>query len=304
MVMIFILLPLLISKILIPDLEEEKVDEQNNILDQFVRVKRENKNIIEKVPLEEYVAGVLAGEMPVFFELEAMKAQAVAARSYVLKRMEYNKDKNYDVVDTVNSQVYLDDEYLQSVWKESYETNINKIKQAVIQTTGEYLEYNGLVADTFYFSTSVGKTENIEDVFGMKVDYLRSVDSPWDKDQSPVFNDYYQFKSIDFYQKLGLTYQEKLELKVLKTTSTGRIKEIKINDKNFLGSDIVDKLSLRSNHFMIQKMDDLVIVKTTGYGHGVGMSQYGANGMALEGYKYEDILKHYYQGTNIKNNKM
>ena len=264
-----------------------------------VRVYRNNTGVIEIVPIEEYVLGVLAGEMPIEFELEALKAQAVAARSYVMIQMERNSNKEYDVVDTVMNQVYLDNDYLMTVWKNSYTDNINKIKTAVLSTKGEYISYNNKVAEALFFSTSPGKTENSEDVFFNKVAYLRSVDSSWDI-ISPVYTSQKTFTLINFYNALGLKYSESLDIKIIDTTETGRIKKIKINGKEYSGNEICSILGLRSTYFEIVKSDNNVIVYNKGYGHGVGMSQYGAEGMAKEGYNYQDILKHYYQGVEIK----
>ena len=268
---------------------------QNSI----VRVYNEQTNNIKHVPIEEYVVGVLAGEMPVEFELEALKAQAVAARSYVMKQMERNIKKEYDVVDTVINQVYLDKEQLMSVWKNSYTENINKIKTAVLQTKGEYVSYKGKVAEALFFSTSPGKTENSEEIFTNKVPYLRSVESSWDE-ISPVYNTNKTYTLEEFYSLLNIDYEEKLNIEVIRKTSTGRIKKIKINGKELTGSYVCSKLSLRSTYFEIIKEDNKIIIKNKGYGHGVGMSQYGAQGMAKEGYSYKEILKHYYTNIEIK----
>lgn len=267
---------------------------------QIVRVKREETGKIERVPFEVYIRGVLAGEMPTSFHIEALKAQAVAARSYVLKKMEQNKDETFDVIDTTSNQVYLSDAELKEKWKDSYVSKMNKVTKAVMETTGEYLEYNGEVAEAFFFSTSSGKTENVEEVFSEKLPYLRSVDSTWDADVSPVFQVENRFTLEKFYQLLGLKYQNNLDVKITKTTSTGRVKELTINGTIFSGSTVYQKLKLRSTFFEIKKVGTEVIVVTKGYGHGVGMSQYGAEGMAKEGYTYDKILKHYYQGINIK----
>ena len=266
----------------------------------MVRVMNESTGVITSVPFEEYIVGVLAGEMPVSFELEALKAQAVAARSYVMKKIIYNREKEYDVVDTVNNQVYLSDDYLRTVWKDEYISKINKVKKAVVETKGEYLDYQGQVVEAFFFSTSVGMTENSEDVFVEKVPYLRSVKSEWDRDVSPVFQDQFTFNLSDFYMKLGLPYEQNIDVEVVEQTSTGRIKQVKINEVLFTGSDVFSKLGLRSTFFTIEQNGDDVTVYTKGYGHGVGMSQYGALGMALEGYTYDEILKYYYQGVTIK----
>lgn len=265
-----------------------------------VRVKREETNTVEVVPFEDYVVGVLAGEMPVNFELEALKAQAVAARTYVMKKMSDNKNEDYDIVDTVQNQVYISDEELQDKWQDKYQERINKIKTAVLETKGEYLSYNGKVIEAFFFSTSVGKTENSEDVFKQALPYLRSVDSTWDEEVSPVFNDSKEYSLQEFYERLNLKYSDKIKVEVLNTTSTGRIKNIKINNKKFTGSVVYKNLNLRSTFFEINQIGSNVVINTKGYGHGVGMSQYGALAMAKKGYKYDEILKYYYQNIQIE----
>ncbi|MFA5603782.1 MAG: stage II sporulation protein D [Bacilli bacterium] len=293
--LIIVFIPFLIITIFI---QEDKYDFKY-VSNMNVRVKRDNGKV-EHVPFEEYIVGVLAGEMPVSFNMEALKAQTVAARSYVMKKMAYNKDKDYDVVDTIMNQVYLDEEYLKTAWKEDFDPKIKKIRQAVNATRGEYLEYKGSVVEAFFFSTSVGKTENSEDVFINKVPYLRSVDSSWEEGVSPVFYDYFDFSIGDFCAKLGLSKTSKITYKILKTTSTGRVKEIMINGKVFSAGEVVTNLGLRSAFFTIVQNNDKIKITTKGYGHGVGMSQYGAEAMARLGYSYDEILKHYYLGVEIK----
>ncbi len=266
---------------------------------QMVRVKREATGEIEKIPFEEYITGVLAGEMPVNFELEALKAQAVAARSYVLKKIEQNQNEEFDVVDTVMNQVYVDETTLKSRWNNEYTEKMNKLKTAIVETKGEYMTYEGNVIEAFFFSTSSGKTENVEEVFVSALPYLRSVDSSWDAEVSPVFQETNTFSLHDFYLKLGLPYQETLQINITKTTSTGRIKELIINDTAWKASDVASKLNLRSTYFIIEQLGNNVKIETKGYGHGVGMSQYGAQAMAQKGYTYDQILKYYYQGVQI-----
>ncbi len=267
----------------------------------YVKVKREQKNIIEEVLLEEYVVGVLSGEMPISFEEEALKAQAVAARTYVLKKMEAKKE--YDVVDTVSNQVFLNEEERKEKWKDKFEERNNKIKKVVNDTKGEYLSYQDKVIEAFFFSTSVGVTENSGEVFSKQLPYLVSVESKWDEKVSPVYQVEYNFELKEFYQQLDLPYQEQLNVKILNTTSTGRVKQLSINGKEFDAGTVFSKLKLKSTFFTIDQVGSMVHIVTKGYGHGVGMSQYGANGMAKEGYRYDQILKHYYQGTIIKNLK-
>lgn len=279
----------------------EKEIEYNLVTDNmYVRIKREKQNEIIAVPLEEYIVGVLAGEMPVYFHDEALKAQAVAARSYVLKRIIQNNNNEYDVVDSVAHQVYLDPEYLKERWKENYIPNINKIRNAVFSTKGEFMVYKDKIVDALYFSTSNGFTENSEAVFGFNEPYLRSVESTWDKDVSPVFTDSLDMSLKDFYKKLNLSYNSNLVISSLKRSESGRVLELKINNKKYTGREVREKLGIRSTDFNIKQKANIVQIETKGYGHGVGMSQYGANGMALNNFNYKEILEHYYKNIFFK----
>ncbi len=292
--LIIILVPTVVVNVFIKD-EEIKFEYHENMT---IRVKRSSGNI-EKIPFEDYIVGILAGEMPVSFHGEALKAQAVAARTYAMKKMAQNVNNDYDVVDTVANQVYLDNDYLKDAWQDKYVNNINILKTAVLQTSGEYMEYDGEVIEAFFFSTSTGKTENSEDVFGTYLPYLRSVDSTWD-DISPVYEEKNYYTLKEFYDALNLNFSTVLNVSVDETTSTGRVKEIVINNKKFTGSDIAVSLNLRSSYFQIIQDNNTVIINTKGYGHGVGMSQYGAEAMSAIGYTYDKILKYYYQGVEIK----
>ena len=265
----------------------------------YIRVKRKNNNI-EKIPLEEYIVGVLAGEMPIDFHIEALKAQAVASRSYALKRKEYNKEKEYDVVDTIQNQVYLDNDYLKEAWNIHYIKNINKLRKAVNETIDEYLEYDNEIADTMFFSTSNGYTEDSINIFNFDCNYLKSVDSHWDKEVSPAYQNKMIMNLTEFYKQLNIPYNKNLNIEINKKSKAGRILEIIINNKVFKGTEIYDKLKLKSTDFTIELDYQNVIITTKGYGHGVGMSQYGALGMAKEGYNYKEILAHYYPNTNLK----
>lgn len=267
--------------------------------DETIKIKQTSGTIIE-VPFEEYIVGVISGEMPVSFELEALKAQAVAARSYALVQMNRNKNNDYDVVDTVMNQVYLDENALKEKWKDNFTNNINKVREAVIETKGEYLSYNGEIVEAMFFSTSAGKTENVEEVFSEKLPYLRSVDSSFDKEVSPVFETITEYSIDDFCSKLGVNKINPIKVENISTTSTGRIKQIKINNQIFTGSDVAKKLNLKSNFFNINQNGNNIKIVTNGYGHGVGMSQYGALALSKKGYKYDEILKHYYTGVEIK----
>ena len=292
-----IIIPYFILNLYSKNIKEIELKTDENIK---VRVKRLQKDKIDEIELNEYVLGVLAEEMPISFELEALKAQAVASRSYVLKRLDYNKDKDYDVVDSVTNQVYLDNEHLKKAWGDNYIKNINKLKTAVNETFNEYLECDGQIADALFFSTSNGYTENSELVFNFAVSYLKSVSSPWDKEVTTAFKTTKEMSLQEFYERLNLPYQEKIKIENIDRSATNRILKIKINNQEFTGREIYNKLKIRSTDFTIEQENTNVIITTIGYGHGVGMSQYGALGMAKKGYNYKEILTHYYQNTQIK----
>jgi len=279
--------------------EETILESPNESNEIFIKVKQINKNNILKINLEEYVEGVLAGEMPITFNIEALKAQAVAARTYAVRRIK--ESNSYDVVDTVMNQVFIDDDTLKIKWGNNYQNYKEKIQRAVEETKGEYVDYNGTYADTLFFSTSTGNTENSEEIFGTKVSYLQSVSSYWDEEVSPVYEEKNIFTREEFCNLLGITGCEKISVTIPSMTTTGRIKKIIINGKTFNGDVVAAKLGVRSNYFSIYIENNNVAVVTKGYGHGVGMSQYGAEGMANNGYSYKEILEHYYQGTTIKN---
>jgi len=291
-----ILIPFLVVSIFI----KEKEIDFNLVSRNTIRVMRYETNEIEVLPFEEYIVGVVAGEMPVSFHIEALKAQAVAARNYAYKKIQYNKENDYDVIDTTANQVYKDLEQLKKSWKTNYVSNINKIRQAVSETTDEYLVYNDEIISVFYFSTSNGKTEDALPVFNIDVPYLKSVNSPWDEEENSKFNYKIVFTLTDFCALLSIQCNNKIEIKNIVKDTSNRVTSITINDTDFKGTEIYKLLKIRSTDFEIEQNNGKIYINTKGYGHGVGMSQYGANGMAKNGYKYNEILIHYYQGTNLK----
>ena len=269
--LLILIIPVIIIKILTPKKIKNKTYQKTDNI--TVRVKRENKNTIEKIPLEKYLIGVLAGEMPVSYDIEALKAQAVAARTYTINKIEQNKTKEYDVVDTTNDQVYKDEQQLKEIWKEKYNENTKKLKQAIKETNGEYLTYEGKPIHAFFFSTSSGTTENCKDVFGESLPYLVSVSSTWDEN-SPSYQGELKLTKEEFCQKLEINCNE---IKInIERNETNSIKNITINNKTLKGTDFRFKLGLKSTNLEIEQANNNIIIKTKGYGHGVGMSQYGA----------------------------
>lgn len=298
MTVVIISIPFFVVVFWKEDFDEVKEVKLNYLSNQLVRVKRSSGEI-ENIPLEEYVVGVVAGEMPVSFEIEALKAQSVASRTYVLKRVLNNKDNDYDVVDTVSNQVYLDEVQLKDKWGDRYLEYISKVREAVNATSMEYLEYNDEIIDALFFSTSNGYTEDSGVIFKTSLPYLRSVESSWDEEVAKAFYMSTDMSLQEFYERLDLSYSKELNVEILERSESNRIVKLKINGQEFLGRDVYEKLKLRSCDFDFVLVGSNVHINTKGYGHGVGMSQYGAQGMAKKGYNYKEILEHYYVGTKL-----
>lgn len=258
-----------------------------------ITVYRLNGSVI-KLNMTDYLIGVVSSEMPASFNLEALKAQSVLARTYALKAKQTEKK----LTDTVSTQSYIDIDQMKNKWGNSFNTYYNKIKNAVENTNGEYLSYNGNYIEALYHSTNNGKTESSLDVFGNYYPYLISVSSEYDKNASSYLRTINM--PIDtISNKLGLNLNNDSVISILSYTDGGNIKEININGNNFSGKKVRELLGLRSTDFDISISDNNANITTRGYGHGVGMSQYGANGMANAGYSYKDILSHYYPGTTL-----
>ena len=258
-----------------------------------ITIYRSNGSVIN-LNMTDYLIGVVSSEMPASFNLEALKTQSVLARTYALKAKQTGKK----LTDTVNTQSYIDIDQMKNKWGNSFNTYYNKIKNAVENTNGEYLSYNGNYIEALYHSTNNGKTESSLDVFGNYYPYLISVSSEYDKNASSYL------KAISMpldtiSNKLGLNLNNDSVISILSYTDGGNIKEININGNNFSGKKVRELLGLRSADFDISISDNNANITTRGYGHGVGMSQYGANGMANAGYSYKDILSHYYPGTTL-----
>ncbi|WP_335871202.1 stage II sporulation protein D [Bacillus sp. 2205SS5-2] len=287
---------------------DEKISSKINSLSSLndsmeISVYRTQKDVVESLPIEQYVIGVVSGEMPADFESEALKAQALAARTYIVQQLT-NSDKTglpegADVTDTVNHQVYKNQAELKLQWGKDFQWKIDKITQAVADTKGQIITYNEVPITATFFSTSNGQTENSEAYWAEEIPYLRSVESPWDT-QSPKFESQKIITLADFQQKLGIKLPGDGSVGVITSRTPGdRVGIVKIGDNEFTGREVRDKLGLNSSDFTWVRKSDHIVINTKGYGHGVGMSQYGANGMAKEGKSYEDIVLHYYHDVQI-----
>ncbi len=260
-----------------------------------------------KINLEEYLPGVLAAEMPAEYEPEALKAQAVAARSYILSQLKSPSPEHpfADVCnDPTHCKAYLDKEKAMNKWQaEDKFIYWEKLCSAVNSTSGEYMTYEGEVIEAFFFANSGGKTEASKDVWGGNRPYLNSVPSEWD------------FSSPDVSSKKTIPVEEfwntliKANSAVIPSHSTsviddinhtkgGSVAEITLGGQKFKGTEIRSLFGLNSAKFNISCENNSIIFSVLGRGHGVGMSQFGANCMAKSGQNYTEILAHYY--TNIQ----
>ena len=259
---------------------------QVNNSNTYVNLYRKNGSVV-KIELEEYIIGVVGAEMPASFNSEALKAQAVVARTYAVNTIRSNKK----LTDNNSTQNYKSNDELRSMWGSSFNTYYNKVNNAVNSTKGLYLTYNGEIIDAVYHSTSNGYTEDSVYVWGNSRPYLKSVESPYD---NTMFLSY-----DDISKKLNNVVDINTDFNILNRNSSGRVVDIEINGITYSGVNLRTLLGLRSTDFDIEKSDNGVTFTTRGYGHGVGMSQYGANGMANNGSSYRDILLHYYTGVSV-----
>ncbi len=249
---------------------------------------------------EEYIVGVLAGEMPSSYETEALKAQTVAARSYLKTRMSADDEKHHGAVictDPNHCEGWLSYDAACVRWGEdAAKAAWKKFETAVNETKGEYMVCNGETVRAFFHSTSHGKTEIPSDVWGGgSYSYLRSVDSPWDE-ASPNFSSTVTVPVTELCEKLGVS---SAQTGAAEYTVGGSIKTIEIGGSQFKGTEIRSIFGLNSACFELSLNGENAVFSVRGYGHGVGMSQFGANGMAKEGKDYTEILKHYYTGVEI-----
>lgn len=271
----------------------------------------DEKKVVE-VDFEDYVTRVTASEMPANFDEEALKAQSVAARTYVMAKIIKYEDKKPEahpkapVCDSTHCQVYKTEKQLIESHSEGWEKSFAKLKKACKATEGQMLYFDGeLVMQPLFFSSSGGQTENSEDVFSGAYPYLVSVSSPYEEGASHS-NEKKEFSINEIKKALKKTYSDREpgtisinNIKIVSRTAGGRVESMQIGEARYKGTEVRNALGLSSTLFNISFKDEKVVFTSNGYGHGVGLSQYGANGMAKEGYDYKEILMHYYTGTQV-----
>ena len=296
-------LPIFLSVVSYDDIETNTPQKQEQLIEKKSSSKYINYETVDKdspkiniynhktgktqqMDIEEYLYGVLSGEMPSDFNIEALKAQAVAARTYVMYNQENETSKHKGAAvctDYTHCQEYKSYEELKKSKGEDWIKNsYPKVKQAVNETKGHIITYNGEPILPLYFSTSSGKTENSEEVFSTEYPYLRSVDSPYDK-YAPKYASTLKISNKDFVSKLKSTYSDinitqnnlSSQIKILNRSDGGSVEKIKLGNKELTGRDIRNILNLNSANFEIKFDTNSLDFVVKGYGHGVGMSQWG-----------------------------
>lgn len=271
----------------IPTNEENKKDK--DIF--FVNVNYDDN--IYKMTLNDYLIGVVSCEMPALFEEEALKAGAVAARTFYMYN--YLNDANY--IAKSSDQCFINEDVMKANWNDNYEKYYNKIKKAVVSTSDEVVTFNEDIIHSYYFSMSNGYTEDASYVFNESKPYLISVSSSWEKSLKSYKKEFFVSRE-EVKDKLNLLTDD-FEIIIKSRSKSGRVNEVEVLKKIYSGVFFRKTFGLRSTDFDVNEKENGFLFTTRGYGHGVGMSQYGANMMAKEGYSYDKILSYYYNGTKL-----
>lgn len=263
-------------------------------------------SVIE-MKLEEYLIGVVAAEMPASFEPEALKAQAVAARTFTLYKANNGGCSAHQGADicteSSHCQAYVTKDQMRTNWGGNYDKYFEKISHAVSSTSGEVMLYEGEEIQVFYHASAGGQTENCENVYQEALPYLVSVSSYGEENSSHYYGEV-RLSKADFAAKMKIFSSSIIIEDVsscigaIKRYESGRVESIEIGNETFTGREIRSIFRLNSTNFTIN-IDETVVFNTIGFGHGVGMSQEGANAMAKNGAGYMEILTHYYTGITI-----
>lgn len=284
-------------------------EDSSHTVDAGVTVTLNRDGSVENIPLDEYLRGVVAAEMPALFPEEALKAQAVAARTYTMKKIAAPPAAEHGgaaVCDNpAHCKAYKPISSFAASWDTQYEEYTDKISRAVSETDGEIMLYNNEPITAVFHSTSSGKTENAEDVWGNAVPYLVSVESSGEH-ESPRYEDEKilspeEFKKVITEKYPEASFDENPEnwTGEISRSAAGGVKSLNVAKVKLSGGDFRSLFGLNSTNFTVSYSDGRMSIKTRGYGHGVGMSQYGARAMALDGKNYKDILKSYYTGITL-----
>ncbi len=278
---------------------------QFNEIYEAKKIKVNVQGEIKEMDMEEYLISVVAGEVYPSYNLEALKAQAVAARTYLVYKMERGGCSNGGDIctESAHCQAYKSNEKMLSGWGEKYDEYYNKIKNAVYETKGEIVLYDNKPINALYHSSSVDKTEDCVAVFGGTYPYLKSVSSTVSTNNSEYKKEI-TFTKKEFLDKIKKSFNvdtDKIDIKIISYTASGRVSTLKLGEKSVKATALRKCLGLRSTDFTFENEGDKITFIMKGFGHGVGLSQVGAQEMAEQGKTYKEILTHYYTDTDIGN---
>ena len=292
--------------------KEEKIIEQQYEYQKYKTIKLVHASTaqVEEINIDEYLYGVVSSEMPASFELEALKAQAVVARTYTIYQILHNSSKheNADICDNFNCcQAWISkDERLAKWAPEEAESNWNKIVDAVDSTKGKIVTYNSEPINAFFHANSGGVTESSLNIWGgIDYPYLKSVETSGEEGYtqyaSEVVLSHQELlnKIQTQYEECTIDFSQQDCIQILEYTTSGRVKTIKFGNKEIAGTEARTVLGLKSTNFTFSIDEENVTFTVTGYGHGVGMSQTGADALAKAGSNYEAIIKHFYTDVEI-----
>ncbi len=293
--------------------EEAKIEEEKYNYNKYGTIKllHAKTGEVEEVELDTYLCNVVSAEMPADFEEEALKAQAIVARTYTIYKIKNKKHDNADICDDSNCcQAWISKEDRLNRWNEEQrEANWQKIENCVKATQGKIITYNNEPINAFFHSNSGGKTEIPVNVWGGGTDlpYLQVVETSGE-DEYSQYSSQVEFTQEELINKLKEKYSDitidfnnQDDIKILEYTDSGRVKTIKFGNHNISGTEARTILGLKSTNFGIVRENEKIKFDVKGYGHGVGMSQTGADSMAKQGKNCEEIIEHFYVGVEIKN---
>lgn len=274
-----------------------------------IKLLHKNTGEVEEVKLDDYLCNVVSAEMPADYEKEALKAQAIVARTYTVYKINNKKHDNSDICDdSACCQAWISKEDRLVRWEESKrENNWKKIEEAVNETKGKIITYNNEPINAFFHSNSGGTTEVPANVWGgTGYPYLQVVQTAGEEgynqyaSEVEFTNEELINKLKEKYSDIQIDFNNDEEIRILEHTDSNRVKTIKFGNHEISGVEARSILGLKSTNFEIEKQDGMIKFSVKGYGHGVGMSQTGADTMAKEGKNYEEIIKHFYIGVEIK----
>ena len=279
-------------------------DENNSYQSKSFRVLDCETNTVTEMPANDYVFGVLAAEMPALYDKEALKAQAVAAYTFACYRQRENTDKNYDITtDFTLDQSFISEEKAREKWGDKADEYCTKLKNAVEETENNAVTYDGKPILAVYHAISSGVTEDCKNVWGGDYPYLRAVASPGDT-LAPEYISKAVFSLDEIKNKLSerckLSGEASDYFKNIERTPSNTVTCIEVCGTALSGAEIRSVFSLRSSNFEVSYKEGSFTFTVYGYGHGVGMSQYGADYMAKQGSDFKEILLHYYSGCRIE----